>query len=209
MARKELAVQPREITGKKVVQLRRQGIVPGNIFGHNIPSVAVQLEAAELLHTIRSSTKNEVIDVTIGGERTSRPMIISKVQRHSLSNTILHADFYQVSLREKMRVEVPLVLTGTSEGVGTYGGNLLQALETLHIEALPLDIPPQVEIDVTPLATLESAIHVRDIKLPANVAILSDPELMVVKVESPRVSEEVAPAAEGAAAAAEEADEEK
>src|SRR5262249_16809252 len=115
-------------------------------------------------------------------------------------------------LRERMRVEVPIVLTGTSEGVGTYGGNLLHTLETLQIEALPLDIPPHVEVDVTPLATLESAVHVRDITLPGNLTILSDPDLMVVKVESPRVvEEEAAPAAEaaGTPVAAEEEDEEK
>lgn len=211
MARKELAVEPRQITGKKVVQLRRQGIVPANVFGHNIDSVPVQLPAIDLLQAIKSSTRNEVIDVTIGGERTARPMVISKIQRHSLSNTILHADFYQVSLREKMRVEVPIIITGTSEGVTTYGGVLIQSLESLHVEALPLDIPPHLEVDISALAELDSAIHVRDIRLADTVAVLNDPDVVIVKVDAPRVVEEepALAAAPAAAAPAEETDDEK
>src|SRR5438477_8180132 len=186
MPRKELAVEPREITGKKVAQLRRRGMIPGNIFGHNLPSVSVQLPVLELQRTLKASTVNEVIDVMVSGERAARPMIINHIQRHPLSRAILHADFYQVSLREKMRADVPLVLTGTSEAVATYNGVLIQPIETLHIEALPLDIPAHLEVDVTPLTQLEMALHVRDIQVPANVTVLTDPDVVVAKAEAPR-----------------------
>src|SRR5438874_6173515 len=188
MPRKELSVEPREVLGKKVARLRRAGIIPANVFGHNLSSVAVQVPVIELQRTLKVSTVNEVIDLKVEGERAARPMIINKVQRDPLTSAILHADFYQVSLREKMRADVPIVVTGTSEAVGTYNGVLIQPLEVLHIEALPLDIPAHIEVDVTPLTQLEQSLHVRDLGVPASVTVLNDPDVVVVKVEAPRIS---------------------
>src|SRR2546423_1416202 len=116
--RRELSVEPREVLGKKVARLRRAGIIPANVFGHNLSSVAVQVPVIELQRTLKLSTVNEVIDLKVEGERAARPMIINKVQRDPLSNAILHADFYQVSLRERMRADVPIVLAGSSEAAG-------------------------------------------------------------------------------------------
>jgi large subunit ribosomal protein L25 len=104
-----------------------------------------------------------------------------------------------------MRAEVPLVVVGSSDAVTTYNGVLVTALESLHVEALPLNLPPRIEVDITPLVELEQSIHVRDLPIPANVTVLTDPDVMVVKVSAPRVSEEeeeVAAEGEGAAEAA-------
>ncbi len=211
MARKELTLEPREVTGKKVVQLRRAGIVPANVFGRHLDSVTVQVGAVELLKTIRSSTKNEVIDLTVSGEKASRPAIIQHIQRNPLTGAILHADFYQVSLREKMRADVRLVLVGSSDAVATYSGVLTQQTDTIHIEALPLDIPTHIEVDISALAELDSSIHVSDLPIPANVLVLTAGEVVVAHVASPAKAEEVeevAPteAAIAAAAAAQEAE---
>src|SRR3990172_2863685 len=207
MARKELSVEPRQVAGKKVKQLRRAGVLPANIYGHGLSSVAVQVSMEELEKTLRAAAANEVIDVKVAGERGARPVVVHHIQRHALTSSPLHADFYQVSLREKMRADVPLVVVGRSEAVETYSGVLVSGIEALHVEALPLDIPARIEVDITPLAELESAIHVRDLIVPGNVAVLTDPGVVVVKVASPRVveEEEVAAAApaEGEEAAAE------
>jgi len=205
MPRKELTVEPREILGKKVARLRRAGIIPANVFGHNLASVAVQVPAVELQRTLKASTVNEVIDLKVEGERTARPMIINRVQRDALTSAILHADFYQVSLREKMRADVPIVLTGSSIAVGTYNGVLIQPLEVLHIEALPLDIPTHIEVDVSVLDQLEQSLHVRDLGVPPSVTVLNDPDVVVVKVEAPRIAEELEAEREEIAAAAEAA----
>jgi len=201
MARKELVVETRKVIGKKVARLRREGLLPANVYGHGVPSVALQLDAEAFEKTLRASAANEVMDLKISGERNARPVVIQHVQRHPLTSAILHADFYQVSLREKMRAEVPLVVVGSSEAVDTYNGVLLMSLETLHVEALPLDLPPHIEVDITPLKELESSLHVRDIPVPSNVTVLNDPDVVVVKVAAPRIAEEL----EAEEAAAEEA----
>ena len=178
MARKEISVEPRVVTGKKVATLRRAGILPGNLYGHGVDSVTLQLKTEDLQHTVRAIAANEVIDLKIAGERVA------------LDSSFLHADFYQVSLREKMRGEVPLVITGTSSAVETYNGVLMTPIEIIHIEALPLDFPATIEVDISGLNELEATIHVRDLIVPANVTVLSDPDIAVVKVASPRVSVE-------------------
>jgi large subunit ribosomal protein L25 len=190
MARRELTVQTREIAGKKVASLRRAGVLPGNIYGHGLESVSVQVETEVFQLLLRESAANEVIDVKVAGERAVRPVVIQRVQRHPLNSTLLHADFYQVSLREKMRADVPLHFTGTSEAVETYNGTLITSLEFLHVEALPLDLPAHIEVDISPLEELETSIHVRDISVPSNIAVLNDADVVIVKVAAPAVLEE-------------------
>ena len=205
MARKELGADVREVLGKKVERLRRAGAVPANVYGHGVPSVSLQIDSGEFEKTLRDATANEVIDLKVNGERAARPVVIHHVQRNPLTGGILHADLYQVSLREKMRADVPLVLTGQADAVHTYNGVLLQGIEALHVEALPLDLPSHIEVDISPLRELESALHVRDLVVPPSVTILSDPDVVLVRVASPRVTaeeaEEEAAAAEAVAAA--------
>jgi large subunit ribosomal protein L25 len=204
MARTELEVETREVKGKKVAVLRRAGVLPGNVFGRGLDSVAVQMTAEAMEKTLRGSSVNEVIDLRIAGERSARPVVIQRIQRHPLTSAPLHADFFQVSLREKMRADVPLVVVGQSEAIETYNGVLVAALEALHVEALPLDLPARIEVDITPLSELESSVHVRDLVVPSNVTVLTDSEVVIVKVAAPRVALEE----EEEAAAAEEAEEE-
>jgi large subunit ribosomal protein L25 len=156
---------------------------------------------------LKAMLANEVIDLKIAGERNSRPVVIQKVQRHPLTSKVLHAEFYQVSLRQRMRADVPLIIVGASEGVDTYNGVLVKAIETVQVEALPLDLPSHIDVDITPLANLEDTLHVSDITVPEGVTLLTDPEVVIVKVATPRVSlelEEAEAAAEGAEAAAAE-----
>jgi large subunit ribosomal protein L25 len=204
MARKELSVEPREVIGKKVAQLRRAGVLPANLYGRGLESVSLQVATADFEHTLRDAAANEVIDLKVNGERAARPVVIHHIQRNPLTGSVLHADFYQVSLREKMRADVPIVITGSSEAVGTYNGVLLQALEALHIEALPLDIPATIEVDIAPLTELDTALHVRDLVVPSNVTVLNDEDVVVVRVASPRISVEGEEPAEVEAEAAAE-----
>ena len=202
MARKELAVEPREVVGKKVAQLRRKGFLPAHIYGKGLESRSVQVKTEEMERTLKVATANEVIDIKITDEGEVRPMVIHKVQRHPLNSNPLHLDFYQVSLMEKMRADVPLIVVGQSEALITFGGVLVHAIEALHIEALPLDIPTHIEVDITPLNELEMSVHVRDLPIPSNVTVLNDPDVVVVKVAAPRIAEEIEAEATAAAEAA-------
>ncbi|MGE0058767.1 MAG: 50S ribosomal protein L25 [Dehalococcoidia bacterium] len=190
MARKELTVEPRQVTGKKVATLRRAGVLPANVFGKGLESVALQIDLEQLQTTLKTMTANEVLDLKIAGERAARPVIISKLQRHPYNGTWLHADFYQVSLREKMKADVPITVIGESEAIKTYNGVLMMGIETVSVEALPLDLPTHFEIDISHLAHLEDTLHVSDIPVESNVTILTDPEVVVLKIASPRVSTE-------------------
>ena len=191
MARRVLAVESRQITGKKVAQMRRTGILPGNIYGRGLESLSVQIDKEVLESALKGSSANEVLDLKVGSEKELRPAVIHHIQRHPITTKILHAEFFQVSLGEKMRADIPLILTGTSNAVKTYNGVVVTGIETLHVEALPLDMLGQIEIDMTLLANLEDSIHVRDVNVPPTITVLNEPDVVVVKVASPRVAAEV------------------
>lgn len=204
MARIELPVETRQVTGKKVAALRRSGVLPGNVYGKGLDSVSIQIRTEEMDKTLKASTANEVFDLKITGESETRPVVLQKLQRHPITSSPLHAEFYQVSLTETMHAEVPLVVIGHSEAVITYNGVLMNAVTSVMVEALPLDLPSSIEVDITPLVELEQSLHVRDLPIPANVTVLTDPEVMVVKVSTPRVSVEEEEEAAAAAAEGEE-----
>jgi large subunit ribosomal protein L25 len=205
-----------------VAALRRQGVTPANVYGRNLESKALQVETAVLTHLLRSAGRNVIIDLRIEDEKSPRPVMLRRVQRDPVTSKILHVDFYQVSLTEKMRSEVRLVLVGAAPAVGELGGVLLQSVDSIMVEALPGDIPVHVEVDVSSLARFDDAVHVRDLAIDlSKVHVITEAELVVAKVAAPRLAAEeeaeaaaaeaaaAAPAvAEGEAAGAEEAKEE-
>lgn len=207
MANSELQVAPRTVLGKKVAALRRDGKTPANVFGHRIDSTSVQADTVALTQLLRGMTRNAIINLKVDGEPSPRTVVIRDITRDPVSDQLLHVDFYQVSMTEKMRAEVPIVLVGTSDAVTTYGGVLLQTLETVHVEALPNDIPTQFECDVTAITQLDGSLHVSDLHIDTSkVTLHTDPEVVVARVAAPRlVTEEEAAAAapaEGAEAVA-------
>ncbi|MDP9238380.1 MAG: 50S ribosomal protein L25 [Chloroflexota bacterium] len=196
MANSELQVKARVVLGKKVAQLRRTGITPGNVFGHKIESTAVQADTAELTRLLKGMTRNAILNLKVDGEPAPRNVVIRAISRDPVSTQILHLDFYQVSMTEKMSAEVPIVLTGTSDAVTTFGGVLLQTLESISVEALPGDIPTQFVADVSQITQLEGAIHVRDLAIDeTKLTLMTDPDVVVARVASPRVVVEETPAA--------------
>src|SRR5512146_1131177 len=206
MANAELQVSPRTVLGKKVAALRRSGRTPANVFGHRLESRAVEADTVALTQLLRGITRNAIINLKVEGEPAPRTVVVRGLTRDPLSEKLLHIDFYQVSMTERMRADVSLVLTGTSEAVTTLGGVLLQMLETVSIEALPGDIPAQYEVDVSAITQLEGSIHVKDLGIDTSKLTLhTDPDVVVARVAAPRIlAEEAAPAeGEEAAAAAE------
>jgi large subunit ribosomal protein L25 len=158
--------------------------------------------------------RNAILSLRIEGEKAARPVIVREVRRDILNDKILHVDFYQVSLAEKMRADVPLVLVGKAPAVEDIGGILLQGLDSIAVEGLPADIPPHIEIDISSLTTFDSSVHVRDLVIDPKVHVLTEGDSVITSVAPPRkvaeavVEEEEAAAEEGreeeAAPAAEE-----
>jgi large subunit ribosomal protein L25 len=167
MANTQLRVTRRTVLGKKVKALRRDGVTPANIYGHKLESLAVQAMTPEVTHALRTSSRNAIFDLTVEGDGGTRPAVVRDIHRDPVTGRILHIDFFQISMTEKMRADVRVVLTGTSPAVSTYGGVLLQTLDSVAVEALPGDIPPQFEIDVSTLTELEQSVHVRDLAFDA------------------------------------------
>jgi len=187
----ELAVAPRSILGKKVKTLRREGITPANIYGHGIPSQAVQVLTPDLTRTIRVAGRNTMLQLHVEGEEKRRPVFMRTVQRNPITDEFLHVDFYQVSLKEKIRIEVPLVIVGEAPAVSDYQGILLQNVNVVTMEGLPGDLPPLLEVDVSGLEEIDDAVHLKDLEVSPDVTVLAEPELVVAKVAAPRLIEEV------------------
>ena len=191
MADNELQVARRIVTGKKVAALRRAGQMPGNVFGHRVESASVQADTVELTHLLRAMGRNAIIRLKVEGEPAARAVMVRHIARNPLDGKMLHVDFYQVNMSEKMRADVPVVLTGTSDAVTTYGGVLMQMVDVIHVEALPGDIPSEYTVDVAQLTQLDQAVHVRDLHIEGGtVTILSDLDVVVARVASPRLATE-------------------
>ncbi len=188
----ELSVEPREVLGKKVKRLRREGLTPANIYGHHVQPTAIQLPTEELHHLLRSAGRNDIVYLRLAGEEP-RPTLVRAVQRNPVTDMIFHVDFYQISLKDKVRLEVPLQLVGVAPAVDTSGGTLLHSLDHITVEGLPTEIPSHIEVDVAGLEQIDQSVHVGDLSIPSELTVLTDPELVVAKVAPPvveRVEEE-------------------
>ena len=208
MKRLELEVLKREVKGKKVRFLRRGGLIPCNIYGKGIESQPVQVEARKLGQVIARAGGTDLIALKIGGTDTPGMVLIRDVQRNPMTGEPIHVDFYQVNMAEKLKADVPLVFTGAAPALKLKNVSLLHAMTSLQIEALPDDLPHNIEVDISSLALPEQSIHVKDLKVSNKITILADPDQMLIKVSEVRKAVEEVPAA-AVAEGEEEAVEEK
>lgn len=188
----ELTVNKREIMGKKVRFLRRQGITPIHLFGSDVKSAALQCETVELRSVLAEAGRTRLINLRLDNERKARPVVVREVQREPRTSELLHVDFYQVKMAELVRVEVPIVLVGEAPALKLKENMLAHELNTMTVECLPANMPASIELDISSLTEVEQAIRVRDVELDKEVTVLNDPEVMLVKISSrPVVVEEV------------------
>jgi large subunit ribosomal protein L25 len=194
MRKLELEVSKREIKGKKVRFLRRGGLIPCNIYGHGMDSIPVQVDVRKLSHVLSRAGGTDLIALNIKNADSTK-VLLREIQRNPMTGEPTHVDFYQVRMTEKLKAEVPLVFTGDSPAMKLKNVSLMHALTSLHIEALPDDLPHNIEVDISGLAQAEDAIHVKDLKVSDKVTVLTDPEQMIIKVAEVRKGMEEAPAA--------------
>ena len=192
----ELNVTKREILGKKVRFLRRQGITPVHLFGHGIESQALQCDTARLQQVLAEAGKTKLINFKIDGEKKARSVIVREVEIELPRRGLVHVDFYQVRKAEEMKVEVPVVLVGEAPALKLRENTLLQELDTLSVECLPANIPASVELDISSLTEAEQVLRVKGIELEKGVTVLNDPEVVVAKISARRVEEVVEEAVE-------------
>ena len=209
----ELKVANREILGKKVKHLRRQGITPVHVFGHGIQSLALQCDTRELERVLSQAGQTKLINLKLAKEKKRRTVVVREFDRDWRRGVLVHVDFYQVKMEEKIRLEVPVVLVGESPALESKANMLDHELDTLTVECLPARIPSRIEVDVSSLAELDQTIRVKDVSLDKDIAVLNNPDLVVVKISlrpvekvEEKVAEEVVEAeAKAEAEVAEEA----
>lgn len=180
----ELEVATREVLGKKVRFLRRQGITPVHLFGHGIESEALQCDTAQLQRVLAQAGRTKLVDLKLDKAKEPRKIVIREIQRNPQTSDLLHVDFYQVRMAEKIKVDVPIVLVGEAPALKLKENMLVQDLTSLTIESLPDEIPASVELDLSLLTEVEQLIRVKEIILSEGVTVLTDPEHTVVKISS-------------------------
>ncbi len=202
----ELVVQPRENTGKVAKKMGRQEMVPGVVYGHSLDSESVQVSQRELERVYLRAGSTGLVDLRVGDSASPRKVFIHKVQRDPVTHTLRHVDFMVINLREEMTVSVAIVLTGKSPAVERNEGLLIHGLDHVQVRALPADLPPVLEVDISGLEAVDDTIHVSDLTIPENVTLLTSGEEMVAKITNLRAEEvEEEEAAEEAEAAEGEA----
>jgi len=209
----KLKATHRMVLGKKARFLRRQGITPTHLYGHNVKSATLQCDTSELQNLLAHAGKTRLVNLEVDGEK-AKIIFVREIQRDAITRELLHVDFYQVKRTEKIAFDVPIVLVGEAPALKFKGRMLVHGINSLSVECLPANVPPQIDIDITRLEEVDQAINVKDIVLDPEITVHADPEQLVVKIsevmvreveEVPEVAEEAETGAEGAAPAEEEA----
>ena len=175
-----IEAEPREIPGKQVGQLRRDGWIPGVIYGRKEP-VAVQMEQKALRRALRTVGTTHLADVKVGGQL--RTVLVREIQQHATRGDLVHIDFMEVDMKSKLRASAELVTVGVAAPEAEGLGAATLMLREVDIECLPDDLVAEIEIDLSAIKTADDTIYVKDITAPKGVEILTDPEQVVARFE--------------------------
>lgn len=205
----ELSAATRDILGKKVRFLRRQGLTPANLYGRNVKSTALQVDTTQLKHTLAKAGKSSLVALKVDSAKRPKMVIIRDIQREPLTGGLLHVDLYQVKMEERIKIEVSLLFVGEAPAIRDRGGILVQNMTSVEVECLPANMPHNIEVDLSVLKELDQAVHVKDLSIDEGVTILTDPEQSIVQIARSKVEVEIAAELMAAEAEAEaEAEEE-
>lgn len=199
----KVVAQTRQDKGTAAIgRLRRKGFVPAVVYGAGRDNLLIQLNEHDFVQVLKGhASENLIVDLEVAGEKQHK-VLLKEVQHHPVTGNVIHADFYEISMTQKLRVEIPLRLVGDPVGVTQQGGILEHLLRTITVECLPSDIVEGFDVDVAAL-DIGHSLSVSDVKLDASkYTVIAAADLAVARVAAPRAEEEVAPeaAAEGAAA---------
>jgi large subunit ribosomal protein L25 len=189
----------RTITGKHVVILRRDGKLPGVLYGHNIEPVAITMDLRDASNILSKLSGSSLVNVNIDGQEHAA--LVREKQRNYIKGSLIHVDFQVVSLTEKLRTDVSINLVGTSPAVKELNALVVSGIDAVEVECFPQDLPERIVVDISKLVNIGDAIYLKDLPIPANVIFLTDPNelIAVITAIKEEVVEVVAPV-EGAEA---------
>jgi|SRR3989344_327802 len=176
----DLKVETREILGRKVNSLRRQGFLPAELYGHGVSNLHLAVNAKDFEKVYKEAGENTVINVIVNG--VAKPALIYDVQLHPLHGTIETVDLYEVKMDEKIETAVPLEFTGESAVVKDGLGVFIKAMDEIEIEALPGDIPSKITVDISHLLNVGDSIYVKDLPATDKFKFTVDPETVVASI---------------------------
>jgi len=197
MEKHTLKAQARKIVGRKVKSLRLGGILPANVFGKKVKSVSLQINLGEFKDIYNKAGDTGLVNLIIEGgkgKKEERPVLVTNIQKDPVTDELLHVDFHQVDLKEKVEAKVPVELAGESSAEKQGVGTVVQYLNEIEVEALPMDLPEKFVLDISRLTEVDQAIYVKDLPYDKKkVEVKIDTETILVKVEPPQKEEVVAP----------------
>lgn len=186
----EVIAEKRTVQGKKVKQLRREGWIPGVMYGRDFDPLSLQFEARRLEKVLSQVGGSQLIGIKIQGQDQPEMALVRDVQRNPIRLNVLHVDLYRVQMTERLTAEIPLEIVGESPVVEQNEGIVLQGISAIEVECLPGDLVDAIEVDLSDLLELDQGIFVRDLAIPSGIDVLTDQDEMVARVV-PLVSEEV------------------
>jgi large subunit ribosomal protein L25 len=185
-----VSLSSREARGKANNKLRTEGKTPAVVYGHGSEPQAVAVDTKAIDKVYSQAGGNKIVGLKIDDARMKNARI-QDVQTDVRTGHISHVDFYLVKMDEKLKAEIPLHFTGESTAVYQQEGSLIRPLETIEVEALPGDLPENIEVDISVLDDFDKSIHVRDLAIPADVTLITPEDEVVAKVDPPRSDEEL------------------
>jgi len=189
MANVALKAAKRSLMGKALKDLRAKGLVPGVMYGQGKEALALEADVKELTRVYHEAGTSKLVNVEMGEDKP-QSVLFYDVQTDAVSQKILHFDLYTVKMDEKIHTEVPLHFIGDAPAVITHNAELVKNVESVEIEALPKDLPENIEVDISVLENFGDSITIADLKIPEGVEIDVDPEVMVIKAEEQRETSE-------------------
>jgi large subunit ribosomal protein L25 len=185
----ELNADARTVTGSKVRALRNSGFIPAVLYGKGQEAINLQVPSKEFNKAFKEAGESTLVYIHVG--KDVYPTIIHDVSRDPAKDTIIHADFYKVSLTEKIKTKVPVVFTGESTAVKDLSGIFVRNINELEVEALPQNLPHEISIDISSLRAFGDQILVKDIKISSDVKIEAEPDTVLATVQEPKSQEEL------------------
>jgi len=190
-----LDAEPRDVIGKQVKALRRQGKVPGILYGRSMQPTPILMDLRNATRTLGPLAPSALVTVVLAGEK--HLALVREKQRDFIRGTLKHVDFQAVSMKEKLRVNVLVDLVGLAPAIKDFNGVLVEGLTEVEVECFPQDLPSKISVDISGLNKIGDSVTVRDLIMPPNVASLDNPDDMIVIVTAQAAEEvvEVAPVA--------------
>ncbi|NQT73310.1 MAG: 50S ribosomal protein L25 [Chloroflexi bacterium] len=184
-------VDTRTVLGKKVRALRRAGITPANVYGSKVDSVAIQIDTADMEKLLSIAGRTRMITMKIPSYKRDRRVLVKNVQRNSITGRLLHVDFYQISMTEKLKVVVPIIFDGVAPASSRNDFVVLENLTSVEVECLPADIPENIHVDITGLAEAGDHILVSDLIVDEKVTLLTSSDDIIASVSLAKIAAEL------------------